>query len=133
MLVAGIFTSIVTGLLGLGFYQSWLLPYFYKIPYTKEPELFSQGEKKLLIKQENFYKDRGILAFQDANYLEAKQLFKKAYLAHPEDAEILIYYNNAIAYLSNNYVTLAVVIPSGKKNEISQEILKGIAQAIIYF
>ena len=133
MLAAGIFTSIVTGLLGLGFYQSWLLPYFYKIPYTNEPKLFSQGEKKLFIEQENFYKDRGILAFQNANYLEAKQLFKKAYLAHPEDAETLIYYNNAIAYLSNNYVTLAVVIPSGKKNEISQEILKGIAQAQYLF
>lgn len=133
MIIFLVIMSLIMGILGRERYETLLISHLYKVPYSHKPELFSQGEQKLFVEKENFHKDQGILAFQKADYAQAKHLFYKAYLALPQDPEALIYYNNAIAHESQNYLTLAVVIPSGQKIKVSQDILKGVAQSQHFF
>jgi ABC-type branched-subunit amino acid transport system substrate-binding protein len=102
--------------------------------YQAEPELFSQGERTLFGGQENFNRDRGFEAFKKQNYSKAVEYFQKAVDAYPKDPELLIFYNNAkaiaqAAAIKSKPLTLAIVIPVTARREISQEVLRGLAQA----
>jgi ABC-type branched-subunit amino acid transport system substrate-binding protein len=67
--------------------------------------------------------------FQRNNYSEAKNFFEQATQAKRQDPESKIYFNNAKALNIGNPVTLAVVVPLDTKIKISEEILRGVAQA----
>ncbi|MFM6745351.1 MAG: ABC transporter substrate-binding protein, partial [Dolichospermum sp.] len=77
----------------------------------------------------NRFRDQGIQAFQKGNYEQAANLFKQAIQANKNDPEVVIYYNNALARQAGSPLTLAVVVPIGKKLDSAQEILRGVAQA----
>jgi ABC-type branched-subunit amino acid transport system substrate-binding protein len=98
-------------------------------PYQAEPELFSQGERTLFGGNENFNRDRGFEALKNKNYSLAVDYFQKAIQAFPTDPELQVFYNNAKAYQKGNPLTLAVVLPVTGRREISQESLRGVAQA----
>ncbi|WP_414589681.1 AAA-like domain-containing protein [Scytonema sp. PCC 10023] len=98
--------------------------------YGWQPDRFSRGERILFSStvDPNFYS--GVQAFGAGKYSEAVQFFQTAREANPSNPEILIYYNNASAALQkNSRSTLAVVVPVSISSNISQEILRGVAQA----
>ena len=100
-------------------------------------QLSSEGERTLFKGIENSNRDKGIEAFQKPNYEEAYRFFEKARIADRKDPEVEIYFNNAKALKEEKsgnkekkeLVTLAVVLPLDSKDEIAQEILRGVAQA----
>ena len=94
-----------------------------------EPERFSEGERTFFPGNENYYREIGLAAFQKKDYSTALDFFKKSTDTIPNDPEVRIYYNNALALKQKNYFTLAVVVPVNARREISQEILRGVAQA----
>ncbi|MEH2313736.1 MAG: ABC transporter substrate-binding protein [Nostoc sp.] len=103
---------------------------------TKLPEqhlvspFLSEGERTLFSGSENPSRAQGFKAFQDKIYTDAVNYFQKARQAFPFDPELRIYYNNAKAYQQGNPLTLAVVLPNtNKESNISQELLRGVAQA----
>ncbi|MEG4166055.1 MULTISPECIES: ABC transporter substrate-binding protein [unclassified Microcoleus] len=99
--------------------------------------LSSEGERTLFKGIENANRDKGIEAFNKPNYEEAYRFFEKARIADRKDPEVEIYFNNAKALKEEKsgnkekkeLVTLAVVVPLDSKDEIAQEILRGVAQA----
>lgn len=100
-------------------------------------KLLSAGERTLFKGIENANRDKGIEAFKKNNYEEAYSFFDKATKADRKDPEVEIYFNNAKALKEQKsgnkekkeLVTLAVVVPLDTKDEIAQEILRGVAQA----
>ncbi|MEH2403698.1 ABC transporter substrate-binding protein [Nostoc sp.] len=91
---------------------------------------FSQGERTLFGGSENPSRAQAFIAFQNKDYPQAVEYFQKARQAFPYDPELRIYYNNARAYQQGNPLTLAVVLPdTNKESKISQELLRGVAQA----
>jgi branched-chain amino acid transport system substrate-binding protein len=100
-------------------------------------EPLSEGERTLFKGIENANRDKGIEAFKKPNYEEAYRFFEKARIADRKDPEVEIYFNNAKALKEEKsgkkekkeLVTLAVVLPLDSKDEIAQEILRGVAQA----
>lgn len=100
-------------------------------------KLVSEGKRTLFKGIENSNRDQGIEAFKKDNYEEAYRFFEKARIADRKDPEIEIYFNNAKALKEQKsgnkekkeLVTLAVVVPLDSKDEIAQEILRGVAQA----
>ncbi|MBN3897218.1 MAG: ABC transporter substrate-binding protein [Nostoc sp. NOS(2021)] len=104
---------------------------------TEQPEqpqllsaFFSEGERTLFAQNNNLNRDRGFEAFKEKRYPQAIDYFKKAIQAFPKDPELQIFYNNALAYQKGNPLTLAVVLPdTNKEIKISQELLRGVAQA----
>ncbi|MEG3967321.1 ABC transporter substrate-binding protein [Microcoleus sp. T2B6] len=100
-------------------------------------KLSSGGERTLFKGIENSNRDKGIEAFKKHKYEEAYRFFKKARIADRKDPEVEIYFNNAKALKEQKsgnkekkeLVTLAVVVPLDSKDEIAQEILRGVAQA----
>ena len=100
-------------------------------------QLSSEGERTLFKGIENSNRDKGIEAFKKPNYEEAYRFFEKARIADRKDPEVEIYFNNAKALKEEKsgnkekkeLVTLAVVLPLDSKDEIAQEILRGVAQA----
>jgi ABC-type branched-subunit amino acid transport system substrate-binding protein len=132
-LLFGIF--IVISLLvvgGMGRLGYWLWSH---IKDVNEP--LSAGERTLFKGIENANRDKGIEAFKKEKYEEAYRFFEKATKADRKDPEIEIYFNNAKALKEQKsgnkekkeLVTLAVVVPLDTKDEIAQEILRGVAQA----
>ncbi|MBH8551604.1 ABC transporter substrate-binding protein [Nostocaceae cyanobacterium CENA357] len=124
--MSSVFLMIIVLILG------WQLPEKIKsffFPYVSEPELFSQGEKTFFLGNGNIYQELGIKAFKKRAYQEAEIHFKKAREVDNNDPEFLIYYNNALALKQDNYLTLAVAIPSNARREMAREILRGVAQA----
>ncbi|MEH2196349.1 ABC transporter substrate-binding protein [Nostoc sp.] len=94
------------------------------------PVFFSEGEHTLFAQNNNLNRDRGFEAFKEKHYPQAIDSFTKAIKAFPTDPELQIYYNNALAYQNKNPLTLAVVLPdTNKEAKISQELLRGVAQA----
>ncbi|MDF5711768.1 MAG: ABC transporter substrate-binding protein [Nostoc sp. S4] len=89
----------------------------------------SRGDRTLFFTIPNTYRDRGIAAFEEGNYLEAIQLFQQAITANHNDPEVRIYYNNAKARAKGNPLTLAVVVPADNALNIAQEMLRGVAQS----
>ncbi|KYC38203.1 hypothetical protein WA1_38325 [Scytonema hofmannii PCC 7110] len=89
----------------------------------------SRGERTLFFSITNPERDRGIDAFQKSNYSQAVELFQKAVERDRKDPEVRIYHNNAKSRETGNPLTLAVVVPADNAKSISQQILRGVAQA----
>ncbi|MBL1200405.1 MAG: ABC transporter substrate-binding protein [Nostoc sp. GBBB01] len=89
----------------------------------------SRGDRTLFPGIENSDRDKGIDSFKQGKYSDAEKHFGEAVKNNPNDPEILIYYNNALAYKNGNPLTLAVVVPAKKRRNSAQEILRGVAQA----
>ncbi|MBD2359912.1 ABC transporter substrate-binding protein [Anabaena minutissima FACHB-250] len=90
----------------------------------------SRGDRTLFRQILNPARDRGIKSFKEGNYLKAEEEFKAAFNnTQPKDPEVLIYRNNALARQKGNPLTVAAVVPATGKTDLSQEMLRGIAQA----
>ncbi|TFI55896.1 hypothetical protein BLD44_000705 [Mastigocladus laminosus UU774] len=101
-------------------------------PYICEATLFSQGERSFFLGNGNYFLKQGVEAFKNKDYPKAIQLLEKAKKLDKNDPEVEIYYNNALAHQSGNYLTLAVAIPINDINarkEIARETLRGVAHA----
>ncbi|MEH2318992.1 ABC transporter substrate-binding protein [Nostoc sp.] len=110
-------------------WQCWeIITPFFAVDQV-EPQLFSQGDRTLFGGNQNLNRDRGFEAFKKKNYSEAVEDFKKAIQAFPTDPELQVFYNNAKAYQKGNPLTLAVVLPVSTRRDISNESLRGVAQA----
>ncbi|MEH1808619.1 AAA-like domain-containing protein [Nostoc sp.] len=91
---------------------------------------FSQGGRTLFSRSKNPSRDQAFTAFKNKNYPQAVDYFQKARQALPYDPELQIYYNNAKAYQQGSPLTLTVALPdTNKEAGISQELLRGVAQA----
>ncbi len=101
------------------------------LPVRNDPiqSNISSGDRTLFFTIPNSYRDQGIEAFKQGNYTQAIKLFQQAITANRSDAEVRIYYNNAIAREKGNPFTLAVVVPAENGQARSQEILRGVAQS----
>ncbi|MFB2982761.1 ABC transporter substrate-binding protein [Microseira sp. BLCC-F43] len=89
----------------------------------------SRGDRRFFPNNQNPNRDRGIAAFKQGNYSQAAQFFKLAVEDNRNDPEVLIYYNNALAKQQGSPITLAAVVPVDNREGITQEILRGVAQA----
>lgn len=94
-----------------------------------EPERTSSGEYPILTKTPDSSFKQGIEAFGASNYIEAIKFLKEAVAAEPTNPELQIYLNNAIARQNGSLFNLAAVVPADDDPKISQEILKGVAEA----
>ena len=91
----------------------------------------SRGEHSLFPRIDNKENiDPATKAFQNQNYGAAVQVFYKAWQANPNDPELLIYYNNALARQQGlEPFTIAVVVPIDQSQSGAKQILRGVAQA----
>lgn len=94
-----------------------------------EPERTSSGEYPILTKTPDSSFKQGIEAFGASNYIEAIKFLKEAVAAEPTNPELQIYLNNAIARQNGSLFNLAAVVPVDDNLKISQEILRGVAEA----
>ncbi|MGB7375724.1 MAG: ABC transporter substrate-binding protein [Rivularia sp. (in: cyanobacteria)] len=114
---------------------------------------FSWGEKRLLINDSyNESKQEGIKAFKQKKYELSIIYFEQSLQKNPNDPEVLIYLNNAVAMVPSQRnklpnqaeanpkscditdskpLRIAVIAPSFRNtpNKINEEILRGVAQA----
>ena len=113
---------------------------------------FSWGEKILISSNSNQSKREGIKAFAKGNYEKSIIKFHESLQQNKNDSETLVYLNNAVSmkpsnidklrvpstanarvcHINNrNPLKIAVIAPSiaNLKNEINEEILRGVAQA----
>ncbi|MDF5722839.1 MAG: AAA-like domain-containing protein [Rhizonema sp. PD37] len=98
-------------------------------PYVLDPELFSQGERDFFLGEQNYFLKQGIEYFENSDYHNAEKQFEKAKKDYKDDIEAEIYYNNTLAHQNDNYLSLAVIVPINATKKLSQEILRGVAQA----
>ncbi|PZV17388.1 MAG: hypothetical protein DCF20_06005 [Pseudanabaena sp.] len=91
-------------------------------------ERLSLGQRFLITSNLNVYKDQGAKAFSEGNYPVAIDNFQSSLRLERNDPETLIYLNNAKAATQKHLRIVASVPISGNLN-ISQEILRGIAQS----
>jgi ABC-type branched-subunit amino acid transport system substrate-binding protein len=112
-------------------------------PYICEPTLFSEGQRSFLLGNGNYDLKLGVQEFtksleskQDSQkkdaYQKAVNFFRKAKDTDKADPEAEIYYNNALAQQSGNYVTLAVAVPINDisaRKDLARETLSGVAIA----
>lgn len=90
----------------------------------------SRGDRTFFPNISNRFRDEGIQAFKKGNYQQAEESFNQAVKANPNDPEVRIYYNNALARQQGSPFTFAVVVPIDNKNTSEgQEILRGVAAA----
>ena len=94
-----------------------------------KPSNISRGESTFFFNIHNPNRDQGIEAFKKRDYKQAVEFFKNAVMADHNDPEALIYYNNSRAQQQGSPLTLAVVVPVDNKQDESQEMLRGVAQA----
>jgi len=131
LLIVSVISLLVVG--GTGGFVYWLGWHIKDV----NDKLLSAGERTLFKGIENSNRDKGIEAFKKNKYEEAYRFFEKARIADRKDPEVEIYFNNAKALKEQKsgnkekkeLVTLAVVVPLDSKDEIAQEILRGVAQA----
>lgn len=88
----------------------------------------SSGEKTHFVPP-NQEKRLGNESFNKQEYKKSELLFIDSRKNSLDDPEALIYSNNAKAFSSNNYLTIAASIPIKYSNDIAKEMLRGIAQA----
>lgn len=94
----------------------------------------SQGEKLLISSNTNQHKEAGIVDYKNKDFGGAIDNFIKALNPNPNDPETVIYLNNAIAQQkvvtnTGKKVEIAVSVPISKEPNVSQEMLRGVAQA----
>lgn len=89
----------------------------------------SMGEQILITAGLTPNKKVAALAFSRGNYAEAATKYNFSLQSQPNDPEALIYLNNAKAALNENAVTIAIGVPIGGNLNVSQEMLRGVAQA----
>ncbi|NEO57619.1 MAG: ABC transporter substrate-binding protein, partial [Okeania sp. SIO3B5] len=102
-----------------------------------QPEILqniSQGEKLLISSDKNPAKEEGIEQFYNGNFAQAIAQFRQSLQVNKNDAETLIYLNNAIAQQKSatnigQKIEIAVSVPIRQESDISQEFLRGVAQA----
>ena len=95
----------------------------------KDSDRISIGEKPLTRWQIDPSKQAGIDSFAAGDYAQAVQSWEIARRATPQDAELLIYLNNARIGQQKSYA-IAVVTPLGTEAfPTASELLRGVAQA----
>lgn len=87
----------------------------------------SIGNRLLIQKDATPDKQKGIEAFANGDRKSSIEHFQKSLLLNPNDPETLIYLNNAQA--GDRFFKIAVSVPIGSNPNVSQEILRGVAQA----
>ncbi|MDJ0706141.1 MAG: AAA-like domain-containing protein [Leptolyngbyaceae cyanobacterium MO_188.B28] len=92
----------------------------------------SSGEQALF-SDHNPDLEMGAIAFSRAEYAKAEEAFKKARDAAPNAPEARIYLNNAIARKAGETRVIAVAAPVSRYENISKEILRGVADAQTQF
>jgi branched-chain amino acid transport system substrate-binding protein len=90
-------------------------------------ERVSFGERVLIDADATPQKKLGVQAFSDGNYGEAITDFSASLKRYPNDPESLIYLNNAVIRNADSAV-IAVSVPISSNLNVSQEILRGVAQ-----
>lgn len=89
----------------------------------------SLGEDILFTQDINDNKQNGINEFQQKNWEKAIESFNKYLAINPDDPEVLIYKNNALAAVKKTpTLKIAVSVPIGKNPTVAKEILRGVAQ-----
>lgn len=91
--------------------------------------IITSGDSRLFVGTTNQYIDKGIKHFAQGEFEEAENYFKKARDTAPHNPIHLIYENNAKALARGNPYKLAVVVPVDNHEEISQNMLRGVAFA----
>lgn len=90
-------------------------------------ERMSLGDRLLIGAQTTPEKQAGIEAFAQGDYDTAIMQFQASLQKQRNDAESVIYLNNAKA--GKHALRIAVSVPIGSNLDIAQEILRGVAQA----
>ncbi len=88
---------------------------------------FSSGETIYFTTRNE--KRSGQKLFDKKHFLAAADSFKASLTKEPDDPEARIYMNNATALAKEDYLTIAISVPIGGNQDISKEMLRGIAQA----
>jgi branched-chain amino acid transport system substrate-binding protein len=125
---------ITATLLGVG---SWWLRGLFSSSSPTQPALtigmddrISLGDKLLIIANASQAKQTGIKAFANQDFETAVSKLKAALKDNRNDPEALIYLNNAQLRLDQKSPSkIAVSVPIGSNLNVSQEILRGVAQA----
>jgi branched-chain amino acid transport system substrate-binding protein len=94
-----------------------------------DPEWIGYGDRVLFKGNGDSYRDLGIQAFREDNFLDAVKFFKKAVFSNRNDPEVQIYLNNAQAALQNSPLKIAAVVPVDNRETSAKEMLRGIADA----
>ncbi|RAM52255.1 MAG: hypothetical protein C6Y22_07190 [Hapalosiphonaceae cyanobacterium JJU2] len=142
LIFAGIATIASVATFAIGFQLKEKIQCIYT-PYICEPTLFSEGQHSFLLGNGNYDLKLGVKEFtkglelkQDSQkkhaYQKALDFFRKAKDTDKADPEAEIYYNNALAQQSGNYVTLAVAVPINDitaRKDLARETLRGVALA----
>ncbi|MEH2147012.1 ABC transporter substrate-binding protein [Nostoc sp.] len=97
---------------------------------TNKPSLMNLGTKILVKVQTYPEKIDGVKAFAEKDFTTAVKKFTASLKNNPNDPETLIYLNNAkIAQDNSSALKVAVIAPINFDPSLSEEILRGIAQA----
>jgi branched-chain amino acid transport system substrate-binding protein len=94
----------------------------------------SIGEKLLIKEIDSSEKREGIKSFASGNYDEAIEHFQRSLTEHKNDPESQLYLSNSIALKKagdgKKIVKIAAVVPISSNTNVSQEMLRGIAQVV---
>jgi branched-chain amino acid transport system substrate-binding protein len=128
-----IFYLIVTIVLFWSSHQIWKnITQHYQTDLTDRRSI---GEKLLIKEIDSAEKRAGIKSFAGGNYDEAIEHFQRSLTEHKNDPESQIYLSNSIAIKKagdgKKIVKIAAVIPISSNTNVSQEMLRGIAQVAI--
>jgi branched-chain amino acid transport system substrate-binding protein len=93
------------------------------------PEWVSNNDRVLFKGNGDRYRDLGLEAFANGDFLDAVKYFEKAVFSNRNDPEVQIYLNNAQAILQSYPLTIAVVVPVDNRETSAKEMLRGIADA----
>ena len=97
---------------------------FFRPPMNENRLTISQGEEILI----ETTKESAAEAFGSGNYKEAVNKFEQSLATKPNDPEARIYLNNSRIGNGQSY-TIAAIVPIKANLNITEEILRGIAQA----
>lgn len=89
----------------------------------------SFGEKILVKADNNPVKQSAVEKYTAGMFYDAQRQFRDSLADFPNDPEALIYLNNSYAAAEPNSITIGVSVPIGGSLNVSQEILRGVAQA----
>ncbi|MGF1937482.1 MAG: ABC transporter substrate-binding protein [Nostoc sp. ChiQUE02] len=97
---------------------------------TNKPSLINLGTRILVKVQTYPEKTDGVKAFAEKDFPTAVKKFTASLKNNPNDPETLIYLNNAkIAQDNSSALKVAVIAPINFDPSLSEEILRGVAQA----